>query len=258
MSRLRMTLTRTRRRKATLATSARPLGAALGCAALMAGAVATVTVQSSPGLARSELWTTGKAEVVEGHTLNLNGFRVRLQGIDAPGIKQQCIRRGAAYACGAESAEVLRALVTGKEIQCRLDAMDQYGRDLVTCFIGEIDVNQYMVEKGHAVAYRGYLPAYEAAEERARLGKHGMWAGQFERPDEWRRLQREARARGQPARCARCLIKGNIDWKGRRIYYYPWDAGYCWTVINQSAGERWFFSEGEANQAGWTPAEMYR
>jgi len=49
-----------------------------------------------------------------------------------------------------------------------------------------------------------------------------------------------------------CTIKGNINSKGERIYHVdgksPSDDD---TVVDESAGERWFCSEAEAQAAGW-------
>ena len=53
----------------------------------------------------------------------------------------------------------------------------------------------------------------------------------------------------------RYYIKGNISYNtGERIYHLPGDAYYEQTVIDESAGERWFSSEEEAIAAGWRHA----
>ena len=50
-------------------------------------------------------------------------------------------------------------------------------------------------------------------------------------------------------------IKGNISFEtGERIYHLPGDMYYDETVIDESAGERWFSSEAEAQAAGWRHA----
>ncbi|MCL1900730.1 MAG: DUF1524 domain-containing protein [Promicromonosporaceae bacterium] len=51
-----------------------------------------------------------------------------------------------------------------------------------------------------------------------------------------------------------CDIKGNISRKGEKIYHVPGQQDYNKTVIDQSAGERWFCSEDEAVAAGWRRA----
>lgn len=50
-------------------------------------------------------------------------------------------------------------------------------------------------------------------------------------------------------------IKGNISYEtGEKIYHLPGDEYYDSTVIDESAGERWFSSEEEAQAAGWRHA----
>lgn len=51
-----------------------------------------------------------------------------------------------------------------------------------------------------------------------------------------------------------CLIKGNINSKGDKIYHLPGGSSYDATRIDTSAGERWFCTEAEAAAAGWRPA----
>lgn len=52
-----------------------------------------------------------------------------------------------------------------------------------------------------------------------------------------------------------CVIKGNISRNnGRKLYHLPGMKDYDRTVIDTTQGERWFCSEDEAIQAGWTKA----
>ena len=48
-----------------------------------------------------------------------------------------------------------------------------------------------------------------------------------------------------------CVIKGNINTQGERIYHVPGQKYYDDTRISASHGERWFCSEEEARAAGW-------
>ena len=48
-----------------------------------------------------------------------------------------------------------------------------------------------------------------------------------------------------------CMIKGNINSKGDKIYHCPLWRDYDKTDIDESKGERWFFTEAEAREAGW-------
>jgi hypothetical protein len=48
-----------------------------------------------------------------------------------------------------------------------------------------------------------------------------------------------------------CLIKGNINSKGEKIYHVPGSPSYASTKIDEEAGERWFCTERGAIEAGW-------
>ena len=59
------------------------------------------------------------------------------------------------------------------------------------------------------------------------------------------------RASNDSQKADACIIKGNINSKGERIYHVPGTSKYDATVIDESKGERWFRSEEEAIAAGW-------
>lgn len=48
-----------------------------------------------------------------------------------------------------------------------------------------------------------------------------------------------------------CVIKGNINVSGERIYHLPGQRYYSATSISPRYGEVWFCSEAEAQAAGW-------
>ena len=125
---------------------------------------------------------SGTARVVDGDTIRLEGERVRLAGIDAPELDQECVREGAPFACGEKARLHLVELIGERETACRGHERDRYGRLLMYCVCEGNDVNRAMVLAGWAVAYDDY----GNAERAARDGRAGLWAGQFERPSEWR------------------------------------------------------------------------
>ncbi len=131
----------------------------------------------------------GHPRVVDGDTLELDGTRIRLFGIDAPESAQSCERDGAAYACGQAAKHYLEQLIGGQPVACRAKDRDRYGREVAICTVGTADINAAMVRAGWAVAYRQYSTAYVPLEEEARQSRAGIWAGHFEPPSSWRREQ---------------------------------------------------------------------
>lgn len=127
----------------------------------------------------------GTARIVDGDSLELDGQRVRLRGIDAPEYRQNCRRDGAEFACGRESREALLRLTRNRTVACSGWRNDQHGRLLGDCTAGGIDLNRQQVEDGWAVAYGDF----EREEAAARAAGRGVWAGEFERPRHWRDRQ---------------------------------------------------------------------
>ncbi|MEK9710584.1 MAG: thermonuclease family protein [Alphaproteobacteria bacterium] len=116
-------------------------------------------------------------------------MRIRLFGIDAPELKQQCTdQNGVLWGCGSAAQRQLNALIgTDKDLHCSLRDVDRYGRLVMQCFIGSTDIGAAMVRSGHAVAYRQFSDLYIADEEQAKTALKGVWRGAFILPWEWRR-----------------------------------------------------------------------
>lgn len=141
---------------------------------------------------------SGTASVVDGDTLRLDGTRIRLSGIDAPESKAFCTVKatGARVACGRRAGDMLRSLADGRSLGCVAEGEDRYGRTLATCYVSQkgkrVDLNGLMVRRGWALAYRRYSDRYVLDETAARLDGAGLWAMDFQNPEDYRR---EARAR---------------------------------------------------------------
>ncbi len=132
--------------------------------------------------------SSGPFTIVDGDTLAEGGQRFRLRGIDAPEIGQICARPSGTYDCGLIARAGLMRLIEGRAITCsgRAGDKDRYGRALVSCRSGDLDLGLQMVSAGLAVSDGDY----QMTELKARSAGLGIWAGSFERPQEWRRRQR--------------------------------------------------------------------
>jgi len=133
----------------------------------------------------------GAAHVIDGDTLDIQGTRIRLSGIDAPESKQTCQdAQGIPYDCGADATQALIRRTGTQTVTCTGRDQDRYGRIIATCSVGGADLGAFMVKSGHALAYRRYSTAYIGAEVRAQSAGIGMWQGAFTAPWNWRRGQR--------------------------------------------------------------------
>jgi endonuclease YncB( thermonuclease family) len=99
-------------------------------------------------------------------------------------MRQTCTLKGRPYRCGETARSALRDLIGGRPLECRNSGRDRYGRTLATCFVAGRNINARLVSDGWAVSYGS---EYRFEESQARAGGLGLWAGAFERPQDWRR-----------------------------------------------------------------------
>tara|TARA_A100001388_G_scaffold78953_1_gene56571 strand:- start:827 stop:1354 length:528 start_codon:yes stop_codon:yes gene_type:complete len=139
---------------------------------------------------------SGIAKVIDGDTLRIDKKKIRLFGIDAPEKKQQCRRSslsisfltfGKDYPCGQISADRLRKKINDKLVVCKYSSKDRYKRFIAECFLNKTNINAWMVQTGHAVAYKKYSKKFVAQEIFAKKEKLGLWSGTFEMPWNWRK-----------------------------------------------------------------------
>ncbi len=146
----------------------------------------------------AEIFLTGFAKVSDADTIKISEYKIRLHGIDAPEKKQICqkpyLNLGffslyEDYLCGEFTTNKLKQFIDSKSIiKCKVnDKKDFFGRYLGTCFKNNININQWLVENGYAVAFTKYSKDYVKFEEIAKSNKSGIWSGKFLMPWEWRK-----------------------------------------------------------------------
>lgn len=132
----------------------------------------------------------GKPLVTDGDTIKFDKTRVRLFGIDAPEIRQNCIYAGKAWNCGLEARTALEVMIGQNDVFCESKDVDRYGRIVAVCKAEDVDLNATMVSEGWALAYRRYSKDYIDEENAAKFGKLGIWRGSFTAPWRWRKNKR--------------------------------------------------------------------
>lgn len=132
----------------------------------------------------------GRASVIDGDTLDINGTRIRLHGMDAPESRQSCKVLGRWSRCGQRASGALARKIGGRPVACEPRDRDRYNRIVAVCRVDGEDLNAWMVAQGWALAYRRYSLAYVQEEGAASASGRGIWQGDFVAPWDWRRGKR--------------------------------------------------------------------
>ena len=102
----------------------------------------------------------GETKIIDGDTIQINKYKIRLHGIDAPEVKQKCIYKEKEWYCGKQASIELKKTINNQIIKCITNDIDIFNRYVAIYFINEINLNQLMVMKGWAIAYRYYSTNY--------------------------------------------------------------------------------------------------
>jgi endonuclease YncB( thermonuclease family) len=129
-----------------------------------------------------------KLLVVDGDTIHLNGDKIRFSGIDAPELKQTCIKENNIEPCGLTAKEILIKKIANNKVQCTNKGKDRYKRILAECFVKNESLSKYLVRSGYSFAYRKYSKKFIQDENYAKINKIGMWGMQFDYPWDYRKM----------------------------------------------------------------------
>jgi endonuclease YncB( thermonuclease family) len=130
---------------------------------------------------------TRDVRAIDGDSLRGSGGDIRLLNIDAPEFRQTCRdAQGRNWECGRAAHQRLKELSEQGSLACRERGRDRYGRSLSNCTArGGRDIGETLVREGLAVDFGS--GAYAAAERAARNARRGIWSGDVQRPQDWRR-----------------------------------------------------------------------
>lgn len=138
--------------------------------------------------------------ISDGDTIRVGPAKVRLHGIDAPETSQTCTLAARPdlppYRCGVDATRFLSRLIGSRAVFCIVLDTDRYGRLIGRCLLGSssgMDLSRAMVAAGWAVAYRKYSSDYVPEELRARAAGLGIWRGEFQMPEDFRKAKENKR-----------------------------------------------------------------
>lgn len=145
--------------------------------AFLASVGATIVVLSGPGAFAGEAY--------DGDSIEVEGQRARLYGIDAFELSQTCLdARSRPWRCGVAAKAALAERIEGQALECVVLDEDRDGWYIARC-MGEdgTDIAAYMVRSALALAG---TDDYRAEEAEARRRRAGAWEGAFMPPWQWR------------------------------------------------------------------------
>ena len=115
----------------------------------------------------------GKASIIDGDTIKINGEKIRFAGIDTPEKNK----------IGHEfSKKKLKEKIGNNVVICiREPKLDPWGRTVAESLIGHESISSFMVKNGYACDYVKYSKKkYAKEQEYAKSKKLGIWKMNFD------------------------------------------------------------------------------
>jgi endonuclease YncB( thermonuclease family) len=128
--------------------------------------------------------TAAQTVAKDGDTLQVNGERIRLLGVDAPELDQTC--DNGSWRAGKLAQAALAQVVAGRKVLCEGRGRDKYGGLVATCTVNGEDLGVLMAGEGWAWAEPQASRFYQDAERRAAAKGAGVHAHQCVKPWQWR------------------------------------------------------------------------
>jgi endonuclease YncB( thermonuclease family) len=127
----------------------------------------------------------GAVTVVDGDTFRIGRETIRLEGIDAPELRQACAD---GWPAGEVAREALADLLWAGRPKCERVKTDRYGRTVAVCRVNDEDIAAAMARRGLAWSYMTYSVRYLPEEVLARYDGVGVHAHVCASPADWRAL----------------------------------------------------------------------
>lgn len=138
---------------------------------------------------------SGPASVLDGDSIEIQGQRIRILGIDAPESGQLCFRKSepveeSAWRCGRQAAEALAEWLGQQSVTCDTTAKGIRHGWLSDCVVADHDVAEWLAGNGWAVpSPTTATETVRAAADQAKADERGIWTSAFTMPWEWRQAR---------------------------------------------------------------------
>ena len=83
----------------------------------------------------------GLASAIDGDTIIINSYRIRLEGVSAPELRDEG---------GNEAKQSMQRILKNKNIKCSLSGQKSYERYVGTCWLGAVDIGALLIMQGMA------------------------------------------------------------------------------------------------------------
>ena len=155
----------------------RPKTMQLPCTLLFATALWTLPAEADD---------RGMPNIIDGDSLEIEGKRFDLFGIDSPEPGTHCQKEnGKNFDCGRIATTALLDLTAGLDVTCIPVTEGDQDRSTPTpahCTAGGFSLNRNMVHTGWAVADRAASNDYVETEGEAKAAKRGLWRWKIPSP----------------------------------------------------------------------------
>jgi len=132
----------------------------------------------------------GVASIIDGDTIEVQGTRVRDPRRRRGRTRSTVFEGKAPHRCGDDSRAALQRIIAGAAVTCTIrgrGSLRESHCDVRTLGRPRTWARAGSAGLGHCVHSQAYLQAYLAEEREARGVRRGLWAGEFQQPEEWRR-----------------------------------------------------------------------
>ena len=83
----------------------------------------------------------GTASAIDGDTIIINSYKIRLEGVSAPELRDEG---------GNEAKQAMQRILKNKNVKCSLSGQKSYERYIGTCWLGALDIGALLIMQGMA------------------------------------------------------------------------------------------------------------